>query len=578
MARWLGWVGRARRAGVVSTMLALAALLGSACGDDAIVADDAAADVLTADTAPDVAADTLVTPDTSDTADTTVVDTADTSVVDTRDTADTADTRDTTPPGDDAADATQPGHCTSPFVYLRDGQLWRGDAPFVPVSVNYIFDIRHTPEDDYYIAPHSSFCDTPSGCCDTRETCLAAARAQLAQIAAMGVNSLRVVGLAVVPEDGTVVLDCAHQWPDWLDYCPKSAHLVMDPPDPRGLALIDDALALVAEAGLNAVFLAGHHALDADGVKDRYAAYLTTLAGHLADDPTVFAYDLMNEPVYELEQRDIDKLSAHAIGRAWYDAVRAGSRRAMVTWGLAELGAVEHWDPGVLPMDFVSWHIYGSGRWTADVRDYLSMFLAWPRTQPLPWLVGETGLSVEDGGPSEYEQSLFAQHALDTTWACGGMGLQWWLYRDTYWGPTGRGFGLVRRSDGAERPAAEVFRDFTPTWPRPACPAPAYSGSAPDGTFLTTGRLVREDGSPVAGGFVSGHKCFTGGYDWTLSRADGTFELRSTGAIAELSVTAPGLSREGAAVLCGAVQPGDITLKALPLDMRTSAPSSCPAP
>jgi len=37
-------------------------------------------------------------------------------------------------------------------VYLKDRQLWLGDAPYVPISVNYIFDIRRDPADDYSIA------------------------------------------------------------------------------------------------------------------------------------------------------------------------------------------------------------------------------------------------------------------------------------------------------------------------------------------------------------------------------------------------------------------------------------------
>lgn|GEM_PF-3546594 len=549
-------------------ILLAAAAVVLACGDPSRVETlSGARDTLAPDTA---VADTVGSPDTQ------LTDTAsppeDTSVADVP--SDGSGGADTTAPEDTASGDTSAG-CDSPFVYLEDGQLRLGDAPFVPVSVNFIFDIRHTPEGDYYIAPHHANCDEPPGCCDDAESCLDAAREQLAQVAAMGFNSLRIVGLAVIPEDGTVVLDCAHQWPTWLDYCPPDARLVMWPPDPRGLQLIADAVALTKEAGLRGILLAGHHDVDAEGVRDAYASYLEALSERFSDEPTLWAYDLTNEPVYEFANKDIDKVDANAIGRLWYDAVRAGSPRHMVTMGLAELGTVRHWDPGALPLDFTSFHIYGSGGWNDAVRDYLSTFLAWAGREPYPSMVGETGLSVEDGGPGDYEQRDFARHALETAWACGSMGFQWWLYRDVHWGPPGEHFGLVRW-DGSVRPAAKPFDDFYPIEPRPPCESPDYWGSDPDGMVLTSGRVVDEVGAPVGNAFISGRRCITGGSDWTISKPDGTFELRSASLISELEVTAAGLSVEHVAIACNLATPGDVTLRALPLDMAISPPSACP--
>ncbi|MFO0745458.1 MAG: cellulase family glycosylhydrolase [Myxococcota bacterium] len=546
----------------------------AACGSDvAVPSDTSTDDTAVADTA---VADTTLAPDTA--TDDTSADSAapadtvaDSAIAD--DITDAADTA--TADADATADGDAGPSCTSPFIYMKDRQFMLGDEPYVPVSVNYIFDIRHDTDDHYYIAPHSAFCTTPAGCCKDAPSCLAAAREQLAQVKALGFNSLRIVGLAVIPEDGNLVLDCAHQWADWLDYCPKSAHLVMSPADERGFALIADALALVKEAGLHAIFLAGHHDVDADGIRDEYATYLTALAARFVDDPTIFAYDLTNEPVYEFAHKDIDKVDANAIGRAWYDAVRAGSPRAMVTMGLAEMGTVRHWDPGALPLDFTSFHVYASGKWNDADRDYLSMFLAWAGREPYPNMVGETGLSVEDGAPTEADQAAFAQHALTTAWDCGAMGLQWWLYRDVHWGPPGEHFGLVRW-DGTARPAADAFGNFAATFPRPTCVAPDYTGSAPDGPFVATGRLVRENGTPVANGYVTGHRCAAGGWDWTISKADGTFELRSSYPVDQLEVTAAGLSLETPSAACNLVTPGDITLHALPLSLSVSTPSSCP--
>jgi hypothetical protein len=493
---------------------------------------------------------------------------------------------------DGGSDGGQPS-CESPFVYLKDKRFWLGNQPFVPVSVNYGFDIRYVSGADggksYFIAPLSSFCRVPVGCCDDPVSCRAAVQAQLAQVRSLGVNSLRIVGLAAVPEGGDLLLECGWQrLPDWIDYCPPEGKLVVTRPADlaAALQLIGDALSLVGEAGLKAVLLAGHGHVDADEIPDggvpaagpiraQYAGYLAALAARFADQPAVFAYDLSNEPVYEFVNTSIDKADANAIGRAWYDAVRAGTKKQMVTMGLAEIGTVRHWDPGALPLDFTSFHLYGSAAFSQADRDFLATSYAWLGQEPFPNLVGETGVSVGDGGVTEAEQQAFAQFSLDTAWACGALGLQWWIYRDTAWSANDY-FGLVRQ-DGTVRPAAGPFGTFVPVLPRPACAPPAYEGSSPGAAFHTRGRLVRENGTPVANGFVNGHKCFTGGYDWTLSNADGTFDLRSAWPIHELEVTAPGLSLETKDAACGlASDQGDITLRALPLSMAISPPSSCP--
>src|SRR5690606_14392601 len=153
--------------------------------------------------------------------------------------------------------------CDSPYIYLKDKSFWLGNTPFVPLSVNFIFDIRHTAEGEYYIAPHHANCDSPAGCCNDAPTCLAAAREQLPPVKDRDFNPIRLVGLALIPApDRALALDCAHQWPDWLDYCPRDGMLDAWPVDPRGLDLIADAVALVKEAGLRAILLAGHHDLD----------------------------------------------------------------------------------------------------------------------------------------------------------------------------------------------------------------------------------------------------------------------------------------------------------------------------
>ncbi len=465
--------------------------------------------------------------------------------------------------------------CASPFIYLKDRQFRLGNDPWVPVSVNYIFDVRLFSDGHYQVVPHHAFC-SDNLCCRDQETCLAEARAQLSQIKSLGINSIRIVGLEAIPIDGRLVMRCSEQkGPTWLDPCTAEQNLVLAPTNPQALQLIADALALAAEADLRVILLAGHGPLDAPVIRDDYSTYLTNLATRFADSPTIFAYDLANEPVYEMQVKDIDKEDLNAIVRDWYDAVRTGTPRQMVTMGLAEIGSVNTWDPGAMPLDFVSWHIYTGGKWTDKERNYMAIFNAWAGRDPRPALIGETGLTAEGDGFTDAIQQEFARYVLETSWACGLMGLQWWIYRDMTWNEYNQRFGLVR-FDGTVRPAATEFAAFTPLLPRPPCPSPAYEGNNPGGHFFTEGRVLDPDGKPLRNAFIRGKMCFTGGADWTISKADGSFVLISEYPINQLKVTAPGLSVETRSILCGILNAGDVRLERLDLDMAISPPSTCP--
>ena len=83
-------------------------------------------------------------------------------------------------------------------------------------------------------------------------------------------------------------------------------------------------------------------------------------------------------------------------------------------------------------------------------------------------------------------------------------------------------------------------------------------------------------GKPLPNAFIRGKMCFTGGADWTISKADGSFVLISEYPINQLKVTAPGLSVETRSILCGILNAGDVRLERLDLDMAVSPPSTCP--
>jgi len=93
-----------------------------------------------------------------------------------------------------------------------------------------------------------------------------------------------------------------------------------------------------------------------------YAAYLSALATVLKNKPALLAYDLYNEPNYQIFNLDksmhIPKQTVCDYVGQWYDAIKTADPNHLVTIGGTDMGDVEDWDPSVMKIDFVSMHPY----------------------------------------------------------------------------------------------------------------------------------------------------------------------------------------------------------------------------
>ena len=486
---------------------------------------------------------------------------------------------DGSPSGDGAAgDGAVP--CTSEFTYLHDGLLYKKGAPYFLRSLNYGIDLRVKTvggQQKVFLAPHHSYC-VDNLCCGDEATCLDELKNQLAHMKTLGANSIRLVGLAVRPDNFTgtgLRYTCLENpAPGQIWACPSGLHT--DAPHAVVLELIEQAVTLVGDAGLDIVLLAGHGAIDGPTVRDAYRDYLSLLAARLKANPHIIAYDLMNEPVYEADQKGIAKAEAGQIVRAWYDAIRNQTSRQMVTLGVADSGSVWSWDPGAMPLDFASYHLYTGTPFTSASLDKLALEYSWIGAASRPALIGETGLTTPEQG-SESEQLVFAQFSLDHGYDCNTMGVQWWWYRDVHWGGFDH-FGLTRY-DGSSKPAAGAWQSFDPTRPKAACERRAsYYNLEGHAGHVTRGRLIRSDGSPVAEGLVRGRGCPDTARKFnTFSRADGTFEIASDVPLFGVEATATGLDSNSTYSLCvsGDADVGDITLPELPTNRSVWPPTTC---
>ena len=103
-------------------------------------------------------------------------------------------------------------------------------------------------------------------------------------------------------------------------------------------------------AGLHVMLLI-HPPLD-----KRWRTYTEGLMRALSDLPALWAYDMMNEPLYFDPEPQRDKCDAAEIVCQWRCMVRQYAPHQFFTVATAEPIEVFEWDPSMLPVDFIEMH------------------------------------------------------------------------------------------------------------------------------------------------------------------------------------------------------------------------------
>ena len=107
-------------------------------------------------------------------------------------------------------------------------------------------------------------------------------------------------------------------------------------------------------AGLKVILLTGKAGNTTTTFHDLYGDYLGRLAKKLKNNTTLMAYDLYNEPANMSLSKEIICNSVNN----WYTIIKTNDPNHMVTIGLQNALDVFSWDPGLLSVDFLSFHLY----------------------------------------------------------------------------------------------------------------------------------------------------------------------------------------------------------------------------
>lgn len=427
----------------------------------------------------------------------------------------------------------------SHFVSIGDHGFELNGRPFFPLAVNYVIAKR--------LVCDSMWLGT---CIDYPDSMLipltpgpdhADLRAHLELAREMGFNTVRLVGCSNVLEregrpympfyrfnlrDSLFALDSAGMRERYLD-------------------AFADMLDIVRGSGLKAIVHVGV-------VPNQPATeeHFVCLARRFANDTTILAWDLYNEPLY-FDPLWREKSEVNAIGDHWRALMREHAPWQLWTLGLANMREFLEWDPTIINADFFSFHPYEH-----EPEQVLNELYYYAHHCPKPWIVGETAISADNDSVPYSEQLGFARSTLRQSVACGAWGYSWWQFKDVDWHRFDPNFmGVLNREgttrtrsqrlvEGTVKPLAEAFQEFDPSAPAGTCECPAnYFNWTGGQAYRFTGRLLDEHGAPVTDGIVMAWSP-----DWaqlrnTVTHPDGTFELVTDIPIAHWTASAPGRTR-----------------------------------
>lgn len=317
----------------------------------------------------------------------------------------------------------------------------------------------------------------------------------------------------------------------------NSVRICLDAPyDYDDKAMIDAVRCAVLQAdsaGLRVMLLV-HPPLD-----KRWRAYTERLMRTLADLPALWAYDLMNEPLYFDPEPRRDKCDAASIVCQWRKMVRKNAPHQLFTVATAEPIEVFEWDPSMLPVDFVEMHTYHPLRVQAEMWWY-------SHHCGKPWMVGETGLPADGDSVSYEAQISFMFFTYRYAKIHGACGYGWWEFQDCPQGPNfeARYTGL-RDRNGKAKPAATLLKPWLclgvgldEDWQYPV----NYWNMLAYNNVSVVGRVVDTCGNAVRGAVIRGWN-----EDWsvgmnTFGDTAGRFRLVSNDICTHFEISAPGYS------------------------------------
>ncbi len=412
------------------------------------------------------------------------------------------------------------------YIVLDENGFTLGNKPFVPIVLNYKVSLQ-TDSNVVWPCPYLGYNKGGGPNYMSRDSSLLELKADLELIRDLGFNCVRIVGIGEhsVDDKETGALSINARY--------RNSHNVrvdFQNQDQYNnyLEAIADLLGIASDCDLKVIFLTRlFHEVPSTEEN------LGRIASRFRNDPTIFAYDFFNEPLY-FDSLDHSKREVYDIVNEWQSVLKRNASNHLSTIGLTGIRETFQWDPNIINVDFLSIHPYEYE--PEQVRNEMYWY---SRFIDKPWIIGETAIPA-DGDSVPYEdQREFAEKTLHQTFNCGGLGYSWWQYKDVEWYDFYANFMGVVSRDGlmysrdsipmntTVKPVSAAFRDFAPEGGECLCLDNYYNYSQGD-VFELKGRLVDDDGDPIEGGVIlAWNEWWVSSYH-SVTREDGTFLLKGT--------------------------------------------------
>ena len=438
----------------------------------------------------------------------------------------------------------------NPFIFMENNKFYHQCEEFYPVFVNYRVEITKDLQDDFHIAPYRYYC-TPNDCVPTWYSCGTnfnewhdELKVHLEKIVDLKFNTIRLLGLGISYDDdymntGDEVLKSSdiyvQQQSDPNCYITEEGLIINDGMFEHQGDLLQELIDIIKnnDIDLKLIILIGGSGVEM--LSDDYSAYLSYMSERFKDEPIIFGYDLYNEPVWHSypQNPSPDKYERTETCLQWYNAIKLNAPSHFVTIG-SERFDVFDWDPGILPVDFISFHLFydkkeGDDYEIEPAKEKYKVWLKWmSESFNLPiYIYGETGFPGINTVPlhpsvgTEEEQKEWAEFSLKYTRWYGTEGYSWWFYKDVTWYNNNSPFavsnykGIVYNEndtlsdDEISKPVGTIFENYDPYIPCTDCSHPddeTYYNPNPKNYTTTAldGHVQRSDGTPVKNVFIQG--------------------------------------------------------------------------
>ncbi len=426
----------------------------------------------------------------------------------------------TNPPAKEPTEI-RPDLSNTDFIYIKDNHFHLRNEPFFMLMLNYVVTFRSI-DDRLVVGPSKSYEMPGEFEANTIEENNNQVSGHFKLIKEMGFNTIRVTF------DGD-----------------RLSHFLVDENYDNILNGYKEFIDIATKNDLRVIIL-----IKAP-FEEKYEKFTCSLLSFFKDNPTIIAYDFINEPLYFDPVDKRDKVEAYKIQVHWKEMMRQYANNQLFTIGFSEPIEVFEWDPTISPVDFISVHTYNPLRAKSE--------LYWYSTYcNKPWILGETALPSDNDSITYDEQKLYAEELLNNVAAAGGAGFGWWDFQEdlgqsfyfeaAYSGLLNHeGFTYTKDSshkiNGTLKPVVDVFKNFTYQFPNSIIPIQKpinFDNNLGYHNYLITGTILdNETKEPIEGAVI---RAWSPYWDiaWnTYSDKDGNFQFYSNIEMEHYAISAP---------------------------------------